>query len=317
MQLPGKIQLTVGRLFRQVELRGYRGKLQHVDWLETVDRGRKQVLAKAPQDLTLLADRSDPLLDLPACTINLSSGGSGLLMDISRDLRLQVGDPALGRENYLEVLTGSEGDVRLQIDASSLELEADRYLIDEIRKFAGLSEHRHVELRMGSENRLVSGEFFPLAPERTEVKAAFLMPGDVSSLPLVSERTHPKMPTFTGTIKLFRSLDPAVEIDGRRPPNVLENSPSDLTLQVEDFELASITLHREGGPWTMRVEGRGRAISVKQNQRELVPTQLEEILNSPPHEKGLWGLTAAFSLFAAAVFLRRALEQLARVSMPD
>lgn len=61
----------------------------------------------------------------------------------------------------------------------------------------------------------------------------------------------------------------------------------------------------------------GKITAALESEVEVVPTRLQLIFNRPPHEQGVFGVVALFLVFAGGVFLKRALEVLAMLAIPE
>ena len=81
-------------------------------------------------------------------------------------------------------------------------------------------------------------------------------------------------------------------------------SPSTLALAVD---------HSDG----LRVQAAGVARSVREGGRELLPTLFEQLARGAPERRGLFGVSLAILVMAAGIYLKRALEILAKLHLPD
>jgi hypothetical protein len=136
----------------------------------------------------------------------------------------------------------------------------------------------------------------------------------------VSELVVANNSDLTGkTLKIFGARTMDLRIEAIQPVRVQGGAPFDLEVAAENLRIRHLaaTPGAPGKNAAFTLAATGRVRSLKQDGQEMLPTQLAELMNKPPTEKGLWGLSAAFLVFTAGLFLKRALDQLVAAALPD
>lgn len=111
---------------------------------------------------------------------------------------------------------------------------------------------------------------------------------------------------------LALSLD---AVDFQSKDKKIRNFGDHLVIDFEKFSLKEVAV--TSPDCALQIKGEGRAHSVKLDGQQLIPTMLSEILDKPDSEKGLWGLAGVFCISVATVFLKQALEVLAKMWIPE
>jgi hypothetical protein len=67
----------------------------------------------------------------------------------------------------------------------------------------------------------------------------------------------------------------------------------------------------------LRVQANGELRSLREAGRELLPSLFEQLARGAPEQRGFLGVAAALLVLAAGIYLKRALEILAKIHLPD
>jgi hypothetical protein len=192
-------------------------------------------------------------------------------------------------------------------------------LVDELKDDGRFNGKEITAIAATNNNHeLVNALFTSLPPRNPEASSAATLTfmNDSGAVSLADA----ELPQVQDRVLSFRAcLDPDLLIDHKEPAKAIKGRSLDLTLDAKDFQIGSITVlppPSAAQPSVLRVKGKGLAKSLKQDGHELVPTWLEEILDKPPQERGLWGLAALFCIFTGTVFLKRSMDVLAEIWIP-
>ena len=91
------------------------------------------------------------------------------------------------------------------------------------------------------------------------------------------------------------------------------------SLQAEWSSLRSfsVTLDAAEGSPVLRVQTNGEVSSLRESGRELLPSSFEQLARGAPEQQGILGVSAALLVLAAGIYLKRALEIMAKLHLPD
>nr|CAA9213549.1 hypothetical protein AVDCRST_MAG63-102 [uncultured Armatimonadetes bacterium] len=295
---------------KSVRLRGYEGSVQ-AERVILVPTDGGQAVGHAGQ-VTLAADTSGGAL--PSFTITPAGEPGRLEMALGgRDeLRVESGPARRSAVLVVDSRRGQGASLFWQVDGFA------RFEANRVRppRPGGADEF---DVRTAGSMATLQFAAVPGADAATEVSAKLELPATLLPVALV----EPYGQTDTVAVKeqalwFADGLQGTIRLDGTDIP--LKRRLAEVSIDATEFQIKELLVSRSGGPaggYALHLTGKGRARSVKEDGRELIPTRLEEILIKPPWQKGLFGLAVVVALFAASIFLKRALEVLANLWMPD
>lgn len=222
---------------------------------------------------------------------------SGALGTATLQLDPGVGLTVSGR--VLRVESRKQGDARLVIQSDRAAFEGARYSIGEVAPGVGSLADFSL-LATGRPPGLLA-TMQPMAPSGAEVRAdiAFVETGD--EIVLVDRDTA--VPLAPSTVQLVGAVNPGLRLDGKGVSELVADQPLDLAFDVESGMIERLALvfdATEHGKQGLRVSGSVSATSVRQDDREILPTWIEETLATSSWERSIWFVVlgvAAFTLF--------------------
>jgi hypothetical protein len=89
-----------------------------------------------------------------------------------------------------------------------------------------------------------------------------------------------------------------------------------LQIDVVKASITKLALHQDSSTGYIAVEISGVSRGIKQDNKELLESVISRLLSKPSYKSGVAGLFLFFLVFAAGIFLKRALEVLAEIWLP-
>jgi hypothetical protein len=232
--------------------------------------------------LTLQADEDKNRL---RSYLNLTRQGmiGGIALDVEPGVALSsAGSP--GEAPVLTFVSRAKDDVKLTISSKQMSLEGARYVIPEVQPGQLESFQATLEGKDLISIQLSSGD---RPPDRGGSPARLTLEKYQGDLPLL---TSPKM-LQNVPLRFDRAFNPYLRIENKSAEGVTSDRKSDLAIECESVTLDSIAIvgnpeKREAA--TLHIKGSGRARSMRQDDNQLLPTRLHEILDKPVAERTGW-----------------------------
>jgi hypothetical protein len=321
-QSPGEIVFPISaERLRRVHLRGCDGRLERAARLDVDGVSEGGVYESTnPPTLTFRADPDLPVSSLPSLSLQVEGNPGPMTLRIGPGVLVRGSRPT--KESLsLDFQSKRAGDLGIELEMDAVKVEANRFAISELRKVAAFAEEDSFNIDASGGTGMVRCRFQSLKPPPGSKSAATLdFSGGAAGISLIQpDEGEPGLTVNEKTILLSGKIDGEIRLENEAPREV-KGADTDLRIAARQFDIRSITVEapeEPRQPATLRVRGRGQATSVKRSNQEFVPTMLEEILNKPPAQKGLFGLLAGFCALAATVFANRALALLANLLLPD
>jgi hypothetical protein len=92
---------------------------------------------------------------------------------------------------------------------------------------------------------------------------------------------------------------------------------SDLQAEWSSLRTFSLALDAAEGSTSLHVQANGELSSLREAERQLLPSALEQLARGEPAQRGILGVSAALLVFVAGTYLKRALEIMAKLHLPD
>jgi hypothetical protein len=141
--------------------------------------------------------------------------------------------------------------------------------------------------------------------QRIEREIALVEPGTTTPISVSTE------------VKFGGVLNPSIEVEGFHDLKVADRK-TDLVMAGDGLRLTGIFLSAAGqGRSVIRVTAAGRAQSVRQEGRELLPSRLEDISEEWWTKSGLWLVIAGLALVVFRKIIDRALDVLLKRFLPE
>jgi len=320
IHFPGEVTLVFDDSLNGVHLRGFEGRIERVSDLLVEAPKHQKIHLPTPSALTFAVDKNDP------------SGASPSIRIAPQPRRGPQMFSASGPIDIFSEMDGATSTLRLQpsalskgevvIQAESLQIEATHVLVHGAPKeFTDAVTPEDVRFTGFNQDTLVDLRFSSLTFADNDHPAVSTFNFD--NLPKAVNLIHPTSSATKeeGRYTLSNCVNVSLGIEGREVPDLAKGSPSTLSLDASELTLNKFALvpvkEQQGQSDALGVTFSGQAKSIAQNGREFVPTRLQQILDSPPYQKGLFGTAVIFGIFAGGIFLKRALEVLSSAWIPN
>lgn len=126
-------------------------------------------------------------------------------------------------------------------------------------------------------------------------------------------------PLHNAELDLFGTEKPGIEIEGKRPSDLIADQRTSIVIRARTGQISGISLvaaaGSNGAPG-LEVSGFAEAESVKQDDHELLPTFVHEILDKPYDERTYWLIALGFVAFFIFKIVDRAFEILLKTFLP-
>lgn len=305
---------TSQAMLKSAVLWGAEGDISGVKSIEQ----RGATIVSRPQEAQFDVRASPSAATLPYLLLQPEKRRGPITLTMEKDVTLMAGDDRVDGPS-LQLQSAHAGNVELSIQSERLHVEEARYLIRPPIQLTGPGDLAKFDAE--APGLFVSATFRsePWATQPSSMEVHFLPTGHEPFLLKGEINQRPaKIDLDGGRLELGGCVDPNILIDGKKPDNVIANAELDLQLELGKFGIDELSLKRaEKRGAVLRVQGEGRAISVKQGGRQLMPTWVDEIIAEPYTTRGwhlIWlGLIALF-LFKQA---SRALDIFWKIIIPD
>ena len=141
--------------------------------------------------------------------------------------------------------------------------------------------------------------FIAESRDRPRTTIALRFRPSATDLPLLDRPEQWRRSSITFT----RARNPEILIDGKKAEDTIQDRSADLVLRFRDLTVDSLAIAaapRETGAAMLRITGQAETSSLLQQQNQLMPTILDEILGEKVSDRTLWIIGLA--ILAAIVF---------------
>ena len=202
----------------------------------------------------------------------------------------------------------------LHLSSDSIRFRAARYTL---AHSAGGSDVSGI-LNSSSPTEPVTAEFRSASHQTGPDQAEFCFQRVEREIALVEPETT--IPISVSTkVKFGGVLNPGIEFEGFHDlKEKVEGRKTDLVMAGDGLRLTGIFLSAAGqGRSAIRITAAGRARSVRQEGRELLPSRLEDISEEWWTKSGLWLVLAGLALVVFRKVIDRALDVLLKRFLPE
>lgn len=320
MHFPGEVAFDFDDSLSGVHLRGFEGRIERINDLSFEPSPQPKLHWAQPLALAFAVDKDDPSGALPS--IRITPQPRRGLQVFSTAGPIDIYSEVDGTASVLRLQSSGASKGEMAMQAESFQIEATHVLTpgapkeftdavtpEDIR-FTSLNRDILVDLRFSS----------PISAANDQPAIATFSFVNVSK---AINLIHPTSSALNrqGYFTFSKCLNVGLNVDGTDVPELAKGSPSDLSLDASALTLnrfALTPIQEEQGLFAaLSLTVSGKAKSIAQSGREFVPTRLQQILDSPPYQKGLFGMAVIFCIFAGGIFLKRALEVLSSAWIPD
>jgi len=291
-ELPADLNLTLnsgGAQIKEARLWGFDGMVSNVATAKTASNG-------ATSRVSQFTLRGSPTSSIPF--LDATPDGAYGKMELDAKRGLVVMSAYQGKERELLIEKAPPGS-RLVLQSEKETLKEDRFEIPEVFSSKDAAKGRSMSV-VGRPPFLeidVSAETNSVSSPRAEIVFP-VSPDEINLYPSEPSQTAALVRT---PIELFGAFDPDIRVEKRKPAGLISDHSVDITLDAQDGRIDSVRMlgssDKRDAP-AIHVRGRARAASVQQDQQELLPTWLGEILDKPYVERGFW-----LTLLGAVAFL--------------
>lgn len=302
LRFPSSLHLRFPQAIRSVHLRGYQG---HLEAVSSLSLGEKPI--SSPSRRLQLAPADDGTGAAPSVLITPGPdhGAAGLVTGAASTISITDVKESGGTRVIVE---GSTRDL--------FEMQSSRFSLAPARlqlrpPFPSVQGMEKVEL-MKVENsvELVTATFSAAGVPASSVEILLDSSSSVRSIGMLPQ-------IVTGSIELRGCTEGLIAIDDHIHTI---SSKGDLVLtSMDGLSVAALSLEPatpERGA-QIRVEGTGKVTSVRRETVELVPTRIADLFARPVYERGVVAAILLGFVAAGAVFLKRALDIIAKAWLPD
>jgi hypothetical protein len=135
-----------------------------------------------------------------------------------------------------------------------------------------------------------------------------------SPISLQAGPTQEPLELGTGRLWAEKVSSCSVSINGE--PVDMGTAVGRLQIDVVKASITKLALYQDSSTGYIAVEISGVSRSIKQDNKELIESVISRLLSKPTYKSGVAGLILFFMVFAAGIFLKRALEVLAETWLP-
>lgn len=286
LAIPAPIALNLNEGATQlanVTLYGFEGTVSHLSRQE-LTRADRRTVHTAPR-FALVAPSEPPLSYLKV----VPNGALGTVM-----LNVKPGVTLAASAAGLRVESRRSGDAELVIQSDGAAFEGARYAVEGFAPPGPALAEFSIVATGEPPGMLATLVATPVRGPANRADVTFADAGNEVVL-LDGDRAVAFGPAG---LRCAGAESPRLRIDGRRASGLIDDEPLDLVMDVETATIARLAI-QPGAPG-LRVGGSGVATSVRQDERELLPTWIQETLEASQWERSIrlvvLGL-AAFTLF--------------------
>jgi len=304
VDLPNGLSLSPSIHPQYIHVRGFEGSVSRIDVIVPKDSSLPKIstvsFASAPDPrvraLPTLMFQTEP----PLGRIDLETKGK---------TSLSVTNPS-DQETILQVSMRGSTSGTIMVQAGSLKFEEVRIRNPELnlanKAFTVSNTSQLVQLDLNSVPALVND--LPAAEFHYR-------PAD-ANFPLMSVNDPPRL---EGSLELDKCVNSDINVFGGDETQRSQSSQYRVDgtgLSIEDLSVIGPVSGGDKHPW-ISLQLSGQVSSITQNDNEMLPTMLEDILKRPAYEVGLWGALALLVISVGGVFLKRALDVISSKLIPD
>lgn len=266
--------------------------------------------------LRLRPSSDDPTGAPPSVRLNRKGPSAPLTIHARAPVSLQTVDLPRDSDSVNLALSAGSG---VTMQAEELHVEASRYTVE------GLP-HSQDNQAAASAPFVITNTISPLQGDFTAPAAAnskeparisLFYPNKTDRLALLG-RSGKTIPLGRVDLNLSGCSSTVLQIQDAADL-VLHAYKSHIKLEGSELMLHQlhVTTGNEPAGREIAIEAAGISQSIIQEQKQLIPTVLADILNRKPYETGLLGAGLVFCVFAIGIFLKRSLEVIAKRMIPD
>lgn len=286
--LPTAVALNLNDATTQVEevtLYGFDGSVSHLAREDFSGSGLRTTRSVDAFTLTPAANQPPPYLKM------IPSGALG-----TAALQLEPGVALTVTDTALRVESRAHGDAQLIIQSDRATFEGARYAIDTVapreRSLAAFS------IAATGQPPGLLATLQPMAGTGAEVRAHVTFVETGGEIVLLDQGKA--VPLARSTLQLVGAVSPSLRLDRKSVSGLITDQPLDVVLDVESGTIERLAVVFDPAQQGLRVSGWASATSVRQGERELLPTWIEETLATSNWERSVWFVVlgvAAFTLF--------------------
>lgn len=209
-------------------------------------------------------------------------------------------------------------DIHVLLQSEKLDLKEDLYQIPEI--FGALRGKDGLAMKLVGPLPGVVLEAYSGQPGGSPVRIDLTFVPTRDVLPLMTPRVGGTgVALQNAELELFGAAKPGIEIEGKRPSDMITDQRTNIVIRARTGQISEVGLvavaGSNGAPG-LEIRGFMEAESVKQDDHELLPTFVHEILDKPYDERTYWLIALGFLAFFIFKVVDRAFEILLKIFLP-
>jgi hypothetical protein len=322
VSIPAKFDVDISPM-KELHLREFEGQLQRIDTLTASPGGssREYAVSKATS------------MTLRRLSSARSSGGTSFIVAASPVLGpmwltaeggadLSV-DPS-GTSPALSVEPINQQRATVHVEAERIVLEANRVSSDSLNTVPSLRGQDSVQMRIANQIELTVADFTSLGADQGEGRSLITVqyPDAHDSIPVQSLKGGPFGAALEKSALGLNSCSTAtLTFDGKQMPRLAGAPRFSAVIRGSPLRVTGLTLQRaqagRDSTWMLQVTASGRVTQLAEGDRELLPSQLKELLEEPVERKSLYALAFGLFLMIGTELVKRSLHMLAAQIIRD
>lgn len=251
----------------------------------------------------------------PDATLTPGGGFGTMTVDVSPQVILSSSTAA---PPVLTLTSKASRDIHVVLQSERLDLKEDLYQIPEI--FGSSSGPDRLAMSLAGPLPGVLLEAYSGQPGKSPVRIDLTFVPSRDVLPLIAPSDSNMGVAFhNAELSMFGTMKPGIEIEGKRPSDLILQQKTNIVIRSRTGQISEISLIAAGGANGapgLEVHGTAEAESVKQDDNELLPTFVNEILDKPYDERNHWLIGLGLIAFFLFKVVDRASEILLKKILP-
>jgi hypothetical protein len=266
-------------------------------------KGRSLTLSSRPEEAS------------PDATLTPGGGFGRMTVDVSPHVILSSPTTA---PPVLTLTSKASRDIDVLLQSERLDLKEDLYQIPEI--FGPSRSPDRLAMSLAGPLPGVVLEAYSGQPGRSPVRIDLTFVPTRDVLPLIApSESNTGIALRDAELEMLGTTKAGIEIEGKRPSDLITDQKTNIVIRSRTGQISEISLiAAEGanGAPGLEVHGTAEAESVKQDDHELLPTFVHEILDKPYDERTYWLIALGFIAFFLFKVVDRAFEILLKTILP-
>lgn len=316
-ELPFRTIIKLSKV-QYLHFRGFRGDIENIA-SGSIAKQKDPIAVKSGARVSLRsADQAQSMP--PSATRVVASGRTGenfleaaAGVDLDAAQCAAMGQPCFSLDSRL----AEHVKASLQSEQFDMQTTRTKIAVDGVEVAVPSSEQASLVLQNSFSFARVTFVSEAAASSGPKTAAAVVFnPGDMPNLD-IRFVDAPQVPLGTGVrVRMYRCISPKITIEGSELAATKTGHLAELVLSARSLTIDKATISVADSRQSLNIALSTSANSVLVDDREVLPTQLSEILDKSLATKSLLGLVAIFLIFAGGIFAKHSLELIAKLLIP-